>query len=141
MATATGAAVTLVPPPADDADTYMVSRNGLRFAGTHLLMELWGVDGTDDPARVTRALDEAVAACGATLLERHVGRVPGGGITAIAVLSESHISLHTWPARGYVAVDVFLCGSLDPYAALPPLRRAFHATRVQMSEFRRGIVG
>ena len=140
MAKTKGARVALVPPAAADGDAFTVTRNGLSYAGTHLLMELWGTTGAGDPALVERAISAAVLACGATLLHLHVARLAGGGVTGVAVLAESHISLHAWPERGYVAVDVFLCGALDPYAAVAPLRRALGPTRVQLSEFRRGIV-
>lgn len=140
MARTKGARVTLVAPAAADGDAFTVTKNGLRYAGTHLLMELWGTTGAGDPALVERVLCEAAAACGATVLHLHVERLEGGGVTGIAALSESHISLHAWPERGYVAVDVFLCGALDPYAAVAPLRRALRPEWVQLSEFRRGIV-
>ena len=47
---------------------YFVERDGLVFAGSHLLADFWGVSGIDDIARVEAALREAVEACGATLL-------------------------------------------------------------------------
>lgn len=46
----------------------------------------------------------------ATLLEVKVHTFPNGGITALAFLAESHISIHTWPEYGYVAIDIFYCG-------------------------------
>jgi S-adenosylmethionine decarboxylase len=81
------------------------------FDGTHLLADLYGCVGLDDPALIERALRDAVAAGGATLLEirvHHFGE--GTGVTGFALLAESHISIHTWPELGYAAVDLFLCG-------------------------------
>ena len=48
----------------------------------------------------------------------------------MAVLAESHISIHTWPESGYAALDVFMCGKADPDACVPVLREAFKAKRV-----------
>ena len=82
------------------------------YTGTHLLADLTGCAGLDDPARVEMALREAVAAARATLLDirlHHFG--PEQGVTGVALLAESHISIHTWPEHGYAAVDIFLCGS------------------------------
>jgi S-adenosylmethionine decarboxylase len=56
----------------------------------------------------------------------------------VAVLAESHISIHTWPEAGYAALDVFMCGKADPDKCVPVLREAFGARRVAVSELVRG---
>ncbi len=43
----------------------------------------------------------------------------------MAVLAESHISVHTWPEIGYGAFDVFMCGDADPWRAVDVLKAAF----------------
>jgi len=63
-----------------------------------------------------------------------------GGISGVAVLAESHISIHTWPERGYAAVDVFMCGSAEPHKVVPILKHAFKAGRVSLSEQMRGVL-
>ncbi len=120
---------------------YFVERNGLCFAGTHLLVDLWKARNLDDPAVVERALTEAAEACGATLLHVHLHQFsPSGGISGVAVLAESHISIHTWPERGFAAVDIFMCGACDPYRAIPVLRRVLATDVIQLSEQKRGLV-
>lgn len=120
---------------------YFVERDGLRFAGTHLLVDLWKARDLDEPAVIERALTEAVEACGATLLHVHLHRFsPSGGISGVAVLAESHISIHTWPERGFAAVDIFMCGACDPYRAVPVLRRVLATDIIQLSEQKRGLV-
>src|SRR5262245_31813827 len=84
------------------AKDYFVERNGLKFAGTHLLVELWNAKNLDDVAVSEHALREAATAAGATILHVHLHRFsPNGGLSGVVVLAESHISIHTWPERGY----------------------------------------
>ena len=119
---------------------YFVSRDGLVYAGTHLLIDLWGARHLDDIVVIETALRDAVAACGATLLHLHLHHFsPNNGVSGVAVLAESHMSVHTWPERGYAAFDVFMCGSCDPYAAIEVLREALKPERVQLAEQKRGL--
>ena len=124
-----------------EADDHFVTRDGMSFAGTHVIIDLWGASGLDDLELIDRAMREAVEACRATLLHVHLHRFePSGGVSGVAVLAESHISIHTWPERGYAALDVFMCGSAMPHMALPVLRAAFKPSSVQLVEHRRGLV-
>lgn len=120
---------------------YFVERNGVKFAGTHLLIELWGARNLGDLAITDQALRDATAVAGATLLHVHLHHFgPNAGLSGVAVLAESHISIHTWPERGYAALDIFMCGACDPYKAIPILKRAFEPTTVQLSEQKRGVI-
>ena len=133
--------VTVGPWPASDhAQDYFIERDGVRFAGTHLIVDLWGARHLDDLAAAERALRDAAEAAGATLLHVHLHHfTPNGGISGVAVLAESHISLHTWPERGYAALDIFMCGACDPARAIPVLRAAFAPERLVVEEHRRGV--
>ena len=123
-------------------EDYFVERDGLVYAGSHLLIDFWGADRLDDSGLIETALLDAVAACGATLLHIHLHQfTSNGGISGVAVLAESHISIHTWPERGFAAFDIFMCGACDPYKALPVLRRHFRPETVQLNENKRGLVG
>ncbi len=51
----------------------------------------------------------------------------GGGISGVAVLAESHISVHTWPEKGFAAFDVFMCGNAEPRKALDVFKRVFES--------------
>ena len=80
-----------------------------------------------------------VDAAGATLLHIHLHHFePNGGVSGVAVLAESHISIHSWPENGYAALDVFMCGSAKPEACVPVLRKAFKPKRIAVSELLRG---
>lgn len=110
-------------------------------AGTHLLIEMWNVKNVSSPGTVKKILKQAVKACGATLLEIHAHLFsPFNGVSGIAILKESHISIHTWPEFSYAAVDIFVCGKVDPYRALPVLKQGFKTKDVQILEFKRGIL-
>ena len=123
------------------AKDYFVERNGVKFAGTHLLVELWGARNLGDLAITDQMLRDATTAAGATLLHVHLHHFgPGAGLSGVAVLAESHISIHTWPERGYAAIDVFMCGACDPYKAVPVMKRAFEPATVQLSEQKRGVI-
>jgi len=129
------------PSPNQQPKDYFVRRHGLRYAGTHLLIELWEADHLDDLRRIEGALREAIPACRATLLDLQLHRFsPNGGVSGVALLAESHISIHTWPEVGYAAVDIFLCGDTDPYSAVPILRRTLTPGKIQLTEHKRGIL-
>lgn len=63
---------------------------------------------------------------------------PNGGVSGVAVLAESHISVHTWPEKGYAAFDAFMCGSANPCKVLPVLKRHFRPEHAHISEHLRG---
>jgi S-adenosylmethionine decarboxylase len=120
---------------------YFVERNGVKFAGTHLLVELWDAKNLGDLEITDRMLRDSAAVAGATLLHVHLHHFgPNAGLSGVAVLAESHISIHTWPERGYAAIDVFMCGACDPYKAIAVMRKAFEPGSVQLSEQKRGIL-
>ena len=120
---------------------HFITRNGVTFAGTHLILDLWGAQDLDDLEGTERALRAAVEAAGATLLHIHLHHfTPNGGISGVAVLAESHISIHTWPERGYAALDIFMCGDAVPQRAIPVLEAAFRPSRTVVSEHMRGRI-
>lgn len=125
----------------DGQKDYFVEKDGVVFAGSHILVDLWGARNLDDQDLIERALRNAAAACGATLLHIHLHQFSGsGGVSGVAVLAESHISVHTWPERDFAAFDVFMCGKCDPMDALPVLRDFFAPTDMQIDANRRGLV-
>ncbi|MCP3380446.1 MULTISPECIES: adenosylmethionine decarboxylase [unclassified Bradyrhizobium] len=111
----------------------------LSSGGTHILIDLWGAKNLDDPAIAEDAIRKAIRAANATLLHLHVHEFcPGQGVSAIALLAESHITLHTWPEKSYAAADVFVCGNSDPASAVSVLVEAFQPEQPDVRRFRRG---
>lgn len=120
---------------------HFIERNGLKFAGTHLIFDFWAASRLDDLELMEAAMREAVAVAGATLLHIHLHHfTPNGGISGVAVLAESHISVHTWPEKGYAAFDVFMCGDAEPEKTIPVLKKAFTPKRMNITEHLRGMV-
>jgi len=107
-------------------------------AGIHLIIELMGGRNIDDPALMEKAFRCAVDSCGATLLHVHLHQFSPCGVSGVAVLAESHISVHTWPEKGYAAFDVFMCGQSRPWVAVDIFKRFFHPTEIRVTELLRG---
>ena len=104
-------------------------------------IDLWEAQGLDERERIETALIDAVNEAGATLLHIHLHTFEeGGGISGVAVLAESHISVHTWPEKGFAAFDVFMCGDAEPRKALEVFKRAFEPGRVVVGEHKRGVI-
>jgi S-adenosylmethionine decarboxylase len=134
------AKATAVPAvAAEQRNDHFVVRNGVRCAGAHLIVDLYDAQRLDDIDHIDETLRHCVGAAGATLLHIHLHHFePNGGVSGVAVLAESHISIHSWPEANYAAVDIFMCGNADPDACIPVLREAFKAKRVAVSELLRG---
>jgi len=126
------------PVPGHDRHDHFATRNGVRCAGIHLIVDLHGAKRLDDIEHIEATLRRCVTAARATLLHIHLHHFQPNGVSGVAVLAESHISIHTWPEAGYAALDVFMCGSADPDQCIPVLREAFSAERVGVNEILRG---
>ncbi|MFW6255953.1 MAG: adenosylmethionine decarboxylase [Candidatus Sumerlaeota bacterium] len=123
-----------------NTESYCGHNDHMKYAGVHLIVELWQCNYLTDATKIRSIILDAVNACGATLLsmDLHVFS-PNGGVSGVAVLQESHISIHTWPEYEYAAMDIFVCGTLDPYEAIPVLKDGFQPGKVQVVEMKRGI--
>ncbi len=120
--------------------------------GTHCLLDLFGVDDAmlNDPELLISLLCRAAGVAGATVLSSHSHRFEPHGVSALCVLAESHISIHTWPELGTASVDVYTCGSkcaprLACDAIVEAMRPHHHdlvvVARGQMSRTTRGFTG
>jgi S-adenosylmethionine decarboxylase len=125
----------------DENLDHFIIRDGKAFAGTHLIIDVWDGERLDDLPHVEAALRRCVEEAGATLLHIHLHHfTPNGGISGVAVLAESHISIHSWPERSYAALDVFMCGESVPQKAVPVLQEAFGTLNVEVREILRGEI-
>ncbi len=116
-------------------------RSAQPYDGHHVLADLHGCEARlDDPALVETAMRKAADAAGATVLDINLHAFgEGQGITGVALLAESHISIHSWPEHGYAALDFFLCGGKhDIDAALGVFIEALQPERVRANAIERG---
>lgn len=107
--------------------------------GKHLIIDLWQASQLNDLALIEQTLKDCVHIAKATLIDiqlHHFGN--GQGVTGVALLAESHISIHTWPEKGYAAVDIFMCGETQPERCIKVLKRAFKTEFVEVMELPRG---
>lgn len=119
---------------------YCANNGHITFAGTHLVIELWNAQNLTSITKIKKILKDAINACNATLLKIDLHKFsPNGGISGMAIIMESHLSIHTWPEYNYAALDIFVCGTVNPYKALPVIKAGFKPEKIQVVDFKRGI--
>ncbi len=124
--------------PTEVAKDYAVVRGGVRYAGVHLIIDLKGAEKLNDLAFIETTLRTCIKASGATLLHIHLHPFEPNGVSGVAVLAESHISVHTWPDDGFAAFDVFMCGDTKPEVCADILKAAFKPDSMTVQELLRG---
>ena len=111
--------------------------------GMHALLDLFGIDTTTacDEALISSLLHQAASLAGATVLQSHFHHFGENmGVTGVLLLSESHISIHTWPEYQFAAVDIFICGKHQIEIAADFLKTAFTAQDFSLKFEHRGNV-
>ena len=89
---------------------------------------------------VEQILVRAAEVAGVTIWSISFHRFSPNGVSGVIVISESHLSVHTWPEYGYAAVDIFTCGSeAKPEAAVEYALKEFGATSMHITEVTRGL--
>lgn len=106
--------------------------------GRHVIAEFWNCENAESEHGLAEAIQEAVRSARATLLDLNVRRFYPQGYSAIALLAESHLSLHAWPELGYVALDVFTCGAADPQKIVQCLEKHFRPRDTEYIKIPRG---
>lgn len=111
--------------------------------GRHVLCEAFECDSDylNDEERIRQILSEAAKVAKTELRDLMIETFTPYGITAVAIVSESHLSIHTWPELGYAAIDVFTCGDQsDPVAAAEYIAQELDSTFVTQNEMKRGVI-
>ena len=113
----------------------------LKALGRHLLAEFYECDQSvlDNVEFVENQMNSAAIISGATVVKSGFHRFLPHGVSGVVIVSESHLTIHTWPEYGYAAVDVFTCGDhVDPWKAFDHLKTVFDSKRTVTDEFKRG---
>ena len=93
--------------PTNSADGQLHLPNGKHYMLDFHDVDLTVLESTDGEASVIQAINNS----GMTFLGSRSHLFPGGGLTSVFLLSESHLSFHTWPEHSFVAIDIYTCGN------------------------------
>lgn len=110
--------------------------------GRHILAEIYGCDAEllNDKEAIERVMMESALKSGAEVREVSFHKFNPQGVSGVVIISESHLTIHTWPELGYAAVDVFTCGDrINPWDACNYLTEFLKAKNMTATEVRRGI--
>ena len=119
---------------------YFIIEKNIIFAGTHITLDLWHCKFSNKIAPLKKIIKEAANLSKANILHMHMHRFgKEQGISGVAVLAESHISVHTWPERNYMAFDIFMCGNTYPELASEFLVKILKPKRKKIEIIKRGI--
>lgn len=109
-----------------------------KSAGTHIILDFWGAKNINSVEVVKKVLIDAVKASKFTLLKIELHKFSPQGVSGVAIIAESHISVHTWPEYKFAAIDIFFCGDNDPQPAIKVLKNKFKPKKVILKEILRG---
>lgn len=110
--------------------------------GHHYIVEASGCDPEviSRVERVEQILSRAAEVARVQIWAISFHRFTPQGVSGVVVISESHLSVHTWPEVGYVALDIFTCGErARPEEAVKYALREFGAKNVHITEVTRGL--
>ena len=119
-------------------DHFIIDK-GKIYAGKHVILDLWNVKFDNNMVTLKRIIKDAIVVSKATLLHMHLHKFgKEQGISGVAVLAESHISVHTWPERNYIAFDIFMCGDTFPSLAAESIVNSLKPKRKKIKVIKRG---
>jgi len=115
----------------------------MKSLGKHLLAEYYECDrdSLNDVSTVENSLIKAAKEAGATVIGSSFHVFEPYGVSGVVVISESHLTIHTWPEYGFAAVDIFTCGDdVDPMKAHEFLKTVFKTQKATVETVLRGIL-
>lgn len=111
--------------------------------GIHIILDLYKCEDPsilNSPEEIKKILEQAVKVSKATLLEIKIHKFEPQGVSGFALISESHISVHTWPEANYVGVDIYTCGKKTmPEKAAKILIEKFKSKNPSILKIERGF--
>lgn len=114
-----------------------------RTVGSHVLADISGSTSPllNDGQGLEDLLARAARAVGATVLSRHHHAFAPQGVTAVVILAESHVSIHTWPEWGGATLDAYTCGPSDPERLVDLVIEGLAPTNVRRATVPRVVPG
>jgi len=108
--------------------------------GRHIIVDAWECnDSINSVEAIEEALRESVLKSKVTLIKLVVHPFTPHGVSAVALIAESHVAVHTWPEKAYFSLDVFTCGERAvPEAVIEVFKERFEPQRLQVVELPRG---
>ncbi len=114
-------------------------RLGSGFAGSHLIIDMFGARRLDDAGHIERTLRRCAELAGVVVVHVHLDAgTPSQGVSGFAAVGGGHLSIHTHPETGSAALDVYLRGAIASAPVVSVLEKAFSASRVVVREHTRG---
>jgi len=110
--------------------------------GRHVIAELWGCDAAklNDLQGVERIMVNAALEAGAEVREVAFHKFAPHGVSGVVIISESHLTIHSFPEHGYASIDVYTCGDrIDPNVACDYITEALRATTRESVQVARGM--
>jgi S-adenosylmethionine decarboxylase len=110
--------------------------------GRHILAEIYGCDENilNNQEYIENIMVHSALKAGAEVREVTFHKFSPIGVSGVVIISESHLTIHTWPELGYAAVDIFTCGDrINPWDACNYLSEGLKASRMTATEVKRGI--
>ncbi len=109
--------------------------------GIHILVEFYDCNTSvlNDPEVIEKEMVKAAELIEATIISSSSHAFSPHGVSALVVIAESHLTMHTWPEHGYAAVDLFFCTKkIEPWIAIDHLKERLGAQKTTSVEFKRG---
>ena len=109
--------------------------------GRHVISELWGCnfDKLNSMESIGKIFVEAALKSGAEIREVAFHKFAPQGVSGVVIISESHLTIHSFPEHGYASIDVYTCGNLDPNVAADYIANALGAKKIETIEIPRGM--
>jgi S-adenosylmethionine decarboxylase len=107
--------------------------------GTHLLLEVYDVDFKilNDVISLQEAMEKGISRANMTILNIFSHCFLPQGCTIVIALSESHVSCHTWPENGCIAIDIYTCGEGNPRLVAIELLKYLNSDNYNIREVNR----
>ncbi|MBM7571955.1 adenosylmethionine decarboxylase [Aquibacillus albus] len=110
--------------------------------GRHVIAEMWdcNIDKLNDMGLIEQIFVNAALKAGAEIREVAFHKFAPYGVSGVVIISESHLTIHSFPEHGYASIDVYTCGDIiDPNVATDFIAEALESKTCEKVEVPRGM--